>query len=240
MPNGRLHHGQIVWALVAITLLPRLFAQEPKLAREDIEWIRVWVPGVNHTDRPHVLLIGDSITEAYSAEVEKQLGTGAYVAKLTTSKSLGDPAFLEEVGLVLGNAKFEVIHFNNGMHGSGYTESEYRGDYPKLLELLKKHDPGVKIICATTTPKRTRNQLNQMDPFTERIKVRNGIAQELAHENKMLVDDLYALVLDHPEFYGSDGTHFKDMGIQAQGRQVAQMIESALKSQTTRGTSKTP
>jgi hypothetical protein len=47
---------------------------KPSIVRGDIEWSRAWVPGINHTDKPHILLIGDSITEAYSSVVENQFG----------------------------------------------------------------------------------------------------------------------------------------------------------------------
>lgn len=41
------------------------------VVREDTEWCDVWLPHNNDTDLPHVLLIGDSITRGYGAEVEK-------------------------------------------------------------------------------------------------------------------------------------------------------------------------
>jgi lysophospholipase L1-like esterase len=189
----------------------------------------MWVPGINQTDKPRILLIGDSITEAYSAVVEKELAGEAYVAKLTTSKSLGDPAYLDEVAMVLGNTRFAVIHFNNGMHGAAYSETEYEHDYPKLLKLLEARGQGAKLICATTTPKRVSNQVENLDPFTERIRVRNEVAKKAAHEKAIALDDLFALVENHPEFYSKDGTHFNDTGVQAEGTQVAAKIRSALK-----------
>jgi hypothetical protein len=233
-PNSFLFRTFGTASVIVVVILLAACARsgEPSIVREDIEWSRMWVPGVNQTDRPHVLLIGDSITEAYCSVVEKELGTEAYVAKLTTSKSLGDPAFLDEVALVLRNAKFQVIHFNNGMHGAGYAESDYRRDLPKLVGLLRKGGQDTKLICATTTPKRVPNQLDKLDAFTERIKIRNRIAQEFARKNNLIIDDLYKLVVSHPEFYSNDGTHFKDSGVQAEGLQVAQMIRSALNGQS--------
>jgi hypothetical protein len=206
-----------------------LYAGEaPREIREDIEWSRMWVPGVNQTDKPRVLLIGDSITEAYSGAVEKQLKESAYVARLATSKSLGDPAFLEEVALVLRNASFRVIHFNNGLHGEGYGEEEYRRDYARLLKILKAGAPGGKLICATTTGQRRPQHLEQFSPFHQRIQTRNAIARELAGKEGIPVNDLFGLVAGHPEYYSDDGTHFKPVGVEAAGRQVAGMILAAL------------
>lgn len=58
--------------------------------RETVEWIDVWLPHTNDDKLPRVLLIGNSITRGYYPKVEKLLKGKAYVARLTTSKSLGD------------------------------------------------------------------------------------------------------------------------------------------------------
>lgn len=72
-----------------------------QLSREDIEWLDVWLPHTNDHQLPRVLLIGDSITRGYYPDVEKALAGPAYVARLSTSKSLGDPALLKEIALIL-------------------------------------------------------------------------------------------------------------------------------------------
>ena len=41
--------------------------------REYIEWSDVWLTGANQTDKPHVLLLGNSITRGYHPKVEKLL-----------------------------------------------------------------------------------------------------------------------------------------------------------------------
>ena len=198
------------------------------IVRENIEWCRIWVPGINQTDKPRILLIGDSITEGYSGTVEKLLEGKAYVARLSTSKSLGDPLYLDEVKMVLANTTFKVIHFNNGMHGGGYNETEYQRDYKKLVALLKKNAPGSKLICATTTAQRTSNQLDKLTSFTDRIKARNDIAREAIKGQGIKIDDLYALLENRPEFYSQDGTHSNDKGIEAEGQQVAKIIAEEL------------
>jgi hypothetical protein len=59
-----------------------------------------------------VLLIGDSITRGYFGEVEKHLTGKAHCARLTTSKCVSDPSFLDEVQLFLKQYRFAVVHFN--------------------------------------------------------------------------------------------------------------------------------
>jgi lysophospholipase L1-like esterase len=205
------------------------FAAQPRVVRENIEWLDVWVPDVNAHGLPRVLLIGDSITRGYGPEVEQKLKGKAYVARLATSKSLGDPALLAEVALVLSETHFDVIHFNNGLHGWGYSEQEYAQAFPDLVRTLRQGAKGAKLIWATTTPVREAGQLDRISPRTERVKARNRIAGELAAREHIPVDDLYNLVEDHPEYYGKDGVHFNAQGIAAEATQVAGKILEVLK-----------
>jgi hypothetical protein len=92
-----------------------------------------------------VLLIGDSITGGYGPKVADALKGKASVARLTTSNSIGDPALLAEVALVLGQCRFDVVHFNNGLHGWGYSEEEYQKCFPELVATIRKHAPQAKL-----------------------------------------------------------------------------------------------
>jgi len=204
-------------------------AAAPRVVRENIEWADIWLPGSDKTDRPHVLLIGDSITRAYYSAVEKDLGNRVYVGRLATSKSLGDPALLDEVALVLRQTHFDVIHCNNGMHGHGYTEEEYGRDLPKLIAVLRAGAPQAKLILATTTPQRTSGKLAQLTEFTEHIKARNALVRELAGKENIPVDDLFALLENHPDYYSADGTHSNGKGVEVEGKQVAAAIMAVLK-----------
>ena len=109
-----------VITFILLFLCIPVFAQQ-KIAREYIEWSDIWIPGANKTDLPHVLLIGNSITRGYYGKVEAALKEKAYVGRLSNSKSIGDPALIEELAVVLKNTKFDVIHFNNCFHGFYYT-----------------------------------------------------------------------------------------------------------------------
>src|ERR1700691_3563549 len=123
----------------------------PSSAHESIEWCDIWISHANETNLPRVLLIGDSITRAYYPEVEKQLEGRAHVARLATSRFISDPVLLQEIALVLDNTKFDIIHFNNGMHGWQHSEEEYRKAFPGFLAAIKAHAPAAKLIWANTT-----------------------------------------------------------------------------------------
>jgi lysophospholipase L1-like esterase len=173
---------------------------------------------------PRVLLIGDSITRGYFGEVEKRLAGKANCARLTTSKCVSDPWFPDEVQLLLKQYDFDVIHFNNGLHGWGYSESQYRDGLLRLMATFKEHAAGAKLIWATTTPVRERENLQQISERTERVKARNQIAAEIMQERGVPTDDLYGLVERHPEFFSGDGVHFNGKGKVVQAEQVADRV----------------
>lgn len=197
---------------------------EPELIRERIEWADIWITNADANDLPRVLMIGDSITRGYFSGVEKALEGKANCARLTTSRCICDPVFFEELEMVLRQYPFKVIHFNNGLHGWGYTEAQYARAFPKLLDCLRRHSPEAKLIWTTTTPVRKRSTVDQLDERTERVRKRNEIAMQFVGEMDLAVDDLFGLVIDHPEYYSADGVHFNNEGKAAQVQQVAQSI----------------
>ena len=112
----RLLVAAIATVLLSLLLPPSIAAAAPP-AREAIEWCDIWISHANETNLPRVLLIGDSIARDYYPEVEKRLAGKAFVARLATSRFVADPVLLKEIELVLTGARFDVIQFNNGMHG---------------------------------------------------------------------------------------------------------------------------
>src|SRR6478672_8013613 len=120
-------------------------------SRESIEWCDIWISHANETKLPRVLLIGDSIARDYYPEVEKRLAGKAFIARLTTSRFLADPVLLKEIELVLDQEKFDVIHFNNGMHGWQHSEAEYEKALPRFIKTIRSHARKAKLIWATTT-----------------------------------------------------------------------------------------
>ena len=198
------------------------------IVRENIEWLDVWLPHTNSHDLPRVLLIGDSITRGYGKQVEANLDGKAYVGRMATSKSLGDPALLDEVALVLKEQSFDIIHFNNGMHGDGYTEAQYAAALPGLLATLHQYAPNAKLIWASTTDVRQRGHLQEVDPKTERMIERNRLAAEVMRDRKIPIDDLFSVVDDHPEYHAQDGVHFIDKGYAILAEHVSKSIEKLL------------
>jgi lysophospholipase L1-like esterase len=213
---------------VFLVLASAAAAQTKPAVREDIEWLDVWLPNTNSHDLPRVLLIGDSITRGYGPQVEADLRGKAYVGRLATSKSLGDPALLEEVALVLQEQAFDVIHFNNGMHGEGYSEEDYAAALPALLATLRRYAPNAKLIWASTTDVRQRNHLETADRKTDRIVQRNRAAAAIVQKENIPIDDLFSLVSGHPDYHAQDGVHFSEKGSEILAAQVSDSIAKLL------------
>jgi len=204
------------------------FSAAGQISREKIEWLDVWIPDTNERGLPRVLLVGDSITRGYGKQVETGLQGKAYVARLTTSKSLGDPLLLDQVGLVLAEHKFDIIHFNNGMHGDGYSEEAHAAALPAMLARLRRDAPGARIVLATTTDVRERNNLDKVLPKTGRMVRRNELVFAFAKREHLPVNDLFGLIRDHPEYHNADGVHFNEKGSAALAAQVVSAISQLL------------
>lgn len=198
--------------------------------REQIEWCEIWVTDADKDDLPRVLLIGDSITRGYFRDVETRLAGKAYTARVTTSKGINDPFALPEIELLLAQYRFKVIHVNNGLHGVPYTEEQYAKAYGPFLQAIASKAGGASLIWAQTTPVVINGTLDNQR--TEQVKGRNRVAAEFATAHNIPIDDLFGLVIGHPEYYSTDGVHFNKTGVDAQAGQVAACISKALEDQS--------
>ena len=191
---------------------------------EAIEWCDLWQPNQTKSGLPHVLLIGDSITRGYYPVVQKQLEGKALVDRLSSSAFVSDPMLLAQVAMVLDNTPYDIVHFNNGMHGWQHSEEEYRAGFPAFVETIRKHAPSARLIWASTTPLKESVPVKPGEPrpSDERIAARNTIALEIVKPQGIAVDDLYTPMVGHPELHPEkDKVHFNAQGTELLGRQVA-------------------
>lgn len=215
--------------LPLLLLVPLVAADEP--VRERIEWIDIWVTDADKEDLPRVLLVGDSITRGYFGAVEKHLAGQAYCARLTTSKCVSDPTFDDDLKLILNQYNFSVIHFNNGLHGWGYTEDQYRDGLVNTVASVKNHGADAELIWATTTPMREKRDLDTFADETDRVIARNKIAAQIMTANEVPTDDLFGLVKEHPEWQSTDGVHFNAQGNEALAKRVAESVLASMDSE---------
>lgn len=203
---------------------------DEQLHRERIEWFRTWVPDSdkNELPIPRVLLIGDSIVMGYGPNAAELLKDQVSLAWAGTSRFPEDPVYLEEIKLVLRTTRFDAIHFNNGLHGWDYSEARYATHLERMVRELMAYSPDSKWMLATSTPMRVREQVEQLDDRNERVIERNCLMNDLAQKLNLPLTDLYAAMVDHPEYYVSDGVHYNESGQKAQGKVVADAIRHRL------------
>jgi hypothetical protein len=195
-----------------------------KSISEDIEWSNMWMVSVNKKDLPKVLIIGDSHVERYYPAVAARLKDKAYCSKFTTSRSMGDPALIEQLKPVFFSFKFDVISFNNGLHGIEYTDDQYSRDIPEVYKLFTESNPGVKLIWVNTTGRRVSDNIAAFDEYNQGVINRNKAVENFTKAHNIPVVDLFLLSIIHPDYYESDGIHFNKQGVEDEARYVSDEI----------------
>lgn len=223
---GRITPGLTVILLSLLCITP-LLAQKISSIPEEIEW--TWEVRPAHPDSklPNVLLLGDSISRNYFPQVTEDLAGIANVYLMTTSASVGDPRLPHQIAefAAMEGIQFRVVHFNNGMHGWGYSELQYRAAFPGFLQAVRNLvGSNGTMVWATTTPVRPDATNGATNP---RVDARNAIAKSLVQAAGIAVDDQHALMMQHQDSY-QDSLHFNASGASLQGDQAAATIKTAL------------
>jgi hypothetical protein len=226
-----LRHGCFTSLALGMLFIPTpTIAQPNKPIAEEIEW--TWEVRPQHVDTrlPNVLLLGDSITRNYFPQVTKDLAGIANVYLMASSTSVGDPRLTQQIAefAALQRVSFAVVHFNNGMHGWGYTESEFKTGFPFFLAAVSALPGQAKLVWATITPVKPEATTGASNP---RIDARNAIAKVFAGREKISVDDQHNLMTNHLDLY-EDSIHFNKAGANIMGDQAAATIKQALQSQS--------
>jgi len=207
---------------------------------------RYWHPAFDPvTPRPNrlqVLLLGHSISIDYTLHVRGLLSGVADVhrpAANCESTRLG----LKELERWLGNAKWDIIHFNWGLHDlklvktNGGRPSEKQvdlEDYEKNLRSLvsRLQKTGARLIWASTTPvpEGTSNRISGAE------REYNAAANRIMAECGIRVDDLHAFAMPRlREIQMPANVHFTPEGSMQLGRQVATCIlETTVRSSQSR------
>lgn len=230
VPTTCLRPGTLARLLVLLLLgmSPVLsLAQKPVSIPEEIEW--TWEVRPPHPDPslPNVLLLGDSISRNYFPEVKKDLAGVANVYLMASSTSVGDPRLPHQIAefAKMEKVRFRVVHFNNGMHGWGYSEIQYKAGFPGFLRAVRSLvDNKRGLIWANTTPVREDATSGATNA---RVDERNAIALALTEAAGIPLDDQHALMMKHQDLH-QDPVHFNPAGANIQGDQAAAMIRSAL------------
>jgi len=180
---------------------------------------------------PRVLLIGDSISIGYTVPVRTALAGTANVHRIPVNggTSANGLAHIDEW---LGDSRWDVIHFNWGLHDLWTTDgkqripvAQYEENLKTLVARLKKTK--AKLIWCSTTPV----------PADIAIKTRcnadviayNAAAKKVMDENGVPIDDLYAFALPRlKEVQIPANVHFTGKGSEVLAGPVSVAIRNAL------------
>ena len=189
-------------------------------------------PIVDVAGLPRVLLIGDSISIGYTLPVRQELAGKANVHRIPTN---GGPTKNGTANLAkwLGEGKWDVIHFNFGLHDLRHMDdgkrqvepADYEANLRSLVADLKK--TGAKLIFGTTTPV-PEGKLTPQRTFGD-VATYNDIALKVMKENGVAIDDLNAAVTpDITKLQNPNDVHFNPEGYAVLGKAVVQSINAAL------------
>ena len=204
------------------------YGQEAGAAKPNPAYVEVQ----DEPSLPRVLLIGDSISIGYTLPVRALLEGEANVHRILTN---GGPSLngLQNLRDWLGTGKWDVIHFNWGLHdlkimpgGRRQAEiDEYETNLNELVKQLKA--TGAKLIWASTTPVPE----GKLDPprNPSDVPVYNAVAKKIMDLNGIPIDDLYSYVLPREsEIQLKENVHYTPAGYQALASQVAEALRGAL------------
>lgn len=201
-----------------------------------------WAGAFEEAPLPRVLIIGDSISIGYFKPLQKLL-EGKAILEHNAGNAAHTANGLAKLGEWLGDGKWDVIHFNHGLHDLKYIDEKGRNiavekgkqqipveQYEKNLDemVTRLEKTGAKLIFATTTPVpdgtgfRVKGDEQEYNVAAERVMKKHGVA----------IDDLCSFALPRlEEIQQPQNVHFTQAGSELLAKQVADSILKALDEQ---------
>ncbi len=174
---------------------------------------------------PRVLLIGDSVSRGYTQAVRKALAGKANVHRAPAN--CGPTASgIKNIEVWLGDGKWDVIHFNFGIHDRNTLLADYTQRLEQLIARMKQ--TGARLVWASTTP--IPDDLPKKQTAASIVE-RNALAAELMKKHGIATDDLFTAITPRlAELQNPNDVHSNAKGYDFLGETVAANIESVLKS----------
>lgn len=194
------------------------------------------VPIQDQPGLPRVLLIGDSISMGYTIPTRELLAGKANVHRPPTNCGSTNSG-VQNLDKWLGEGKWDVIHFNWGMHDLKYMASGRQNvplaQYEKNLRelVVRLQQTGAVLVFATTTPL-PHDTDGKFRRTAKSEETYNEAAKKIMEENGVRIDDLHAFALPQIDvIQAKDGVHFTSDGAKVLAKQVASSIEDALRAE---------
>ena len=199
--------------------------EEVSLIREDIEWVSINIQeDAQNLTSPRVLLVGDSIVVGHCPLLRKKLEGRLALDFFATSKIVCDKDYWEELHVVLVKRKYDMIIFNNGLHGLKVEDHVYAVGLERVLIKLKSF--AVHIAWRNNTPC-FYTEAKPENPWVMRSPKRNTIALEIANKLHIPVIDAFSVLSDKKQ-YCADGVHYNNEGYAYLVDNEAEYIKNAI------------
>lgn len=198
----------------------------PLYQREKVRGsVSAWDYVPDDPNLPRVLLIGDSVSRGYTLAARKALAGRANVHR--APENCGPTANgLKKLDIWLGDGKWDVIHFNFGIHDRATKPADYQQRLETIVTRLKT--TGAKLIWASTTP--IPPDTKDGPAASEAIVEKNRIAESVMKKHAVAIDDLFTFITPHlAKVQNPKDVHFSGEGYELLGSQVAASISAALK-----------
>lgn len=172
---------------------------------------------------PRVLLIGDSVSRGYTQAVRKALAGKVNVHRAPAN--CGPTASgVKNIEVWLGDGKWDLIHFNFGIHDRNTPLADYTQRLEQLVVRMKQ--TGAKLVWASTTPIPDTPDGKQK---AVSIIERNAAAAELMKKHGIATDDLFTAITPNlGTMQNPNDVHFNAEGYHFLGKQVADSIQKEL------------
>lgn len=224
-----------LWVLTGIAVVADGQTVTPAQKRSDPAFDPIEdVPGL-----PRVLLIGDSISIGYTLPTRKLLAGKANVHRIPTN---GGPTThgLEQLDRWLGDSRWDVIHFNFGLHDLKHADAAgnlvdvskaprqvdldaYRDNLRAIVRRLKA--TGATLIWCSTTP--VPPGAKGREPGDEIAY--NAVAAEVMKDEGVVTNDLHAFAAARLAEIGKPAdVHYTTAGSAVLATEVAGRIEATL------------
>ena len=172
---------------------------------------------------PRVLLIGDSVSRGYTQPTRVTLAGKANVHRAPAN--CGPTASgLKNLDVWLGAGKWDVIHFNFGIHDRATPAADYVKRLEEIVVRLEK--TGAKLIWASTTPIPDNPAQKQT---AQSVVDKNALAAEVMAKHGIPTDDLFGAMTPRlKEFQPPLDVHYTGAGYDFLGAKVGESVLAVL------------
>lgn len=203
----------------------------------------IFVQSLNeYTEKPKILIIGDSISIGYTPFVKADLSSKFDVFH-NRGNAQNTGTGKDSISKWIGNEDWDIIQFNWGLwdlcyrnpesknHGNRdkvngkitFTIEEYKANLDSIIKILKTKTKA-KLVFVTTTyvPK------NEVGRFHDDAIKYNEAAKEIMKKNDIPINDIYEKSKKIHKQYGlgSDNVHYKPEGYKELGKLIVGFIKN--------------